>query len=232
MNGWPSHKSNTDLALRAYCSMRHELTVQDGLVFKDCRIVGPPIRLRKDITLSIHRSHQRIQGCIRIAKDAVYWPLMNQQIADYVSQCSICNTHRPDQCKEPMLSHAVPGRPWAKVGADLFELCGQHYLVLVDYYSNFFELMRLTSSIPAKCVIDAMRSRHARHGSPELLMSDNGPQFSYSEFQDFTRKWDIEHVTSSPRYAKCNGQVERAVGTINSLVKRQSMVAATSSWRY
>ena len=113
MNGWPSQKSNTDLDLRAYYSVRHELTVQDGLLFKDCRIVVP-IRLRKDIISSIHRSHQGIQGCIRIAKDTVYWPLMNQQIADYVSQCSICNTHRPDQCKEPMLPHDVPGRPWAK----------------------------------------------------------------------------------------------------------------------
>ena len=219
VNGWPSQKSNTDLDLRAYYSVRHELTVQDGLLFKDCRIVVP-IRLRKDIISSIHRSHQGIQGCIRIAKDTVYWPLMNQQIADYVSQCSICNTHRPDQCKEPMLPHDVPGRPWAKVGADLFELRGQHYLVLVDYYSNFFELMRLTSSTRAKCVIDAMRSQFARHGSPELLMSDNGPQFSCSEFQEFTRKWDIEHVTSSPRYAQSNGQVERAVGTVKSLVKK------------
>ena len=161
VNGWPSHKSNTNLALRAYYSVRHELTVQDGLVLKNCRVV--------DLISSIHRSHQGIQGCIRIAKDTVYWPLMNQQIADYVSQCSVCNTHRPDQCKEPMLPHDVPGRPWAKIGADLFELRGQHYLVLVDYYSNFFQLMRLTSSTRAKCVIDAMRSQFARHGSPGAI---------------------------------------------------------------
>ena len=40
----------------------------------------------------------------------------------------------------------------------------------------------------------------------ELLLLDNGPQLSCSEFQEFTRKWDIEHVTSSPRYAQSNGQ--------------------------
>ena len=121
-----------------------------------------------------------------------------------------------------MLPHDVPGRPWAKVGADLIELHGQHYLVLVDCYSNLFELMRLTSSRPtrAKCVIDAVRSQFARHGSPELLMWDKGPRFSCSEFQKFTRKWDIEHVTSSPIYAQSNGQVERAVGTIKSLAKK------------
>ena len=135
-----------------------------------------------------------------------------------MNAASVCNTHRPDQCKEPMLPHNVPGRPWAKVGATLLELYGQHYLVLVDYSSNFVQLMQLTSSTRTKCVIDAMRSQFARHGSPELLMSDNGPQFSCCEFQEFTRKWDIEHVT--PRYAWSNGHVERAVGTIKNLVKK------------
>ena len=118
------------------------------------------------------------------------------------------------------MPHAVPDRPWAKVGADLFELQGQHYLLLVDYYSNFFELARLGSNTRATCVIDAMRSQFARHGSPELLVSDNGPQFSCREFRTFTQLWDIEHVTSSPRYPQSNGQAERAIGTVKNLMKK------------
>ena len=63
----------------------------------------------------VHRSHQGIQGCICLAKDSVYWPLMNQEITVYVSQCSACNMHRPEECKEPMVPHDVSGRPWAKL---------------------------------------------------------------------------------------------------------------------
>ena len=92
----------------------------------------------------------------------------------------------------------MPHRPWAKVGADLFELQGQHYLLLVDYYSNFFKLARLGSNIRATRVIDAMRSQFARHGSLEVFVSDNGPQFSCREFRTFIQLWDIDHVTSSP----------------------------------
>ena len=136
LGGWPSQKSDTDLDVRAYYNVRHELTVQNGLVFKGNRIVVPT-SVQKDIIATVHRSHQGIQGCIRRAKDAVYWPLMNQHITDYISQCSVCNTYRPEQFKEPLIPHSVPDRPWAKVGADLFELQGQHYLLLVDYYSNF-----------------------------------------------------------------------------------------------
>ena len=104
--GWPAQKSESDLDVRASYNVRHELTVQNGLVFKYCRIVVPT-SLRKNIIATVHRSHQGI----RLAKDAVYWPLMNQEITDYVSQCSVCNIHIPEQCKEPMLPHDVPGRP-------------------------------------------------------------------------------------------------------------------------
>ena len=71
------------------------------------------------------------------------------------------------------------------------------------------------------CVIDAMRSQFARHGSPEVLVSDNDPQFSCREFRTFTQLWDIEHVTSSPRYPQSNGQAERAIGTVKNLMKKE-----------
>ena len=110
MKGWPAQKSDSDLDVRAYYNVRHELTVQNGLVFKDCRI-AVPTSLPKNIIATVHRSHQGIQGCIRLAKGAVYWPLMNQKITEYVSQCSVCNMHRSEQCKEPMVPHVVLGRP-------------------------------------------------------------------------------------------------------------------------
>ena len=138
MKGWPVQKSDSDLDVRAYYNVRHELTVQNGLVFKDCRIVVPT-SLRKNIIATVHRSHQGIQG-IRLAKEGVFWPLMNREITDCVSQCSVCNIHRPEQCKELMVRHDGPDRRWAKIGADLFKLQGQHYLLLVDYFSNCFRV--------------------------------------------------------------------------------------------
>ena len=90
------HKSQTlTLMCALYYNVRHELTVQTGLVFKDNRIVVPT-SVRKEIIAMIHRSHHGIQGGIRRAKDAVYWPLINLQITDYVSQCIVCNTYRSE----------------------------------------------------------------------------------------------------------------------------------------
>ena len=65
---------------------------------------------------------------------------MNGQIENVVSNCPTCSMYQRSNMKEPLLCHEVPSHPWAKVGADLCELNGKTYLVLVDYYSGFIEV--------------------------------------------------------------------------------------------
>lgn len=48
----------------------------------------------------------------------------------------------------------------------------------------------------------------SRHGIPELIFSDNGPQYSSCEFREFRKKWNTLHVTSSPHYPRSNGFAE------------------------
>ena len=37
------------------------------------------------------------------------------------------------------MNHSIPDRPWFKIAANLLEFQEEHYLVLVDYYSNWIE---------------------------------------------------------------------------------------------
>jgi len=45
-----------------------------------------------------------------------------------------------------MLPTPLPTYPWEKVAADLFELKQATYLLVVDYYSRFVEVQKLTST--------------------------------------------------------------------------------------
>ena len=43
-----------------------------------------------------------------------------------------------------MIPSTLPQRPWEKIGTDLFELKGKSYLLLVDYFSRYIEVVKLT----------------------------------------------------------------------------------------
>jgi transposase InsO family protein len=207
--GWAIDRKQCPPALIPFYNNRSELIEDNGLVFFGERLVVPS-SLRKEMLQQIHKSHIGIEGCLRRAREVIYWPRMNAEVKDYVSKCSICQTHQPEQCREPLKSYDLPQRPWSVVGGDLFQLGHQQFLIIVDYWSGFFEVQEL-SKVTSKTVITASKVQFARHGIPDTLISDNGPQFASAEFAQFTNEWQIEHRTSSPHYPQSNGCAENAV---------------------
>ena len=69
----------------------------------------------------------------------------------------------------------MPNRPWSKLGADIFQFGNEQYLVIVDNYSEFFEISKL-SDLKSVIVITHCKSQFARHGIPDIFVSDNGTQ--------------------------------------------------------
>ena len=55
---------------------------------------------------------------------------------------------------------------------------------------------------------------------PNTIVSDNGLQFIADNFKRFADKWDITHVTSSPKFPQSNGEAERAVQTVKGLMNK------------
>ena len=118
---------------RSYWSYRDELSCYDGLMFRGEQLIIPA-RERANTLEKLHQAHLGIELTLRRARDVIFWPGMSKQITEMVSKCSLCLEHRNSQCKEPMLPHEIPDRPWSQLGADLFELHQENYLLLVDYY--------------------------------------------------------------------------------------------------
>ena len=70
---------------------------------------------------------------------------------------------------------SLPEYPWQVIGSYLFEVKGTNYFLLVDCFSRYLEVVKM-SSATFHAVITAMKSIFSRHGLPETLCSDNGPQ--------------------------------------------------------
>lgn len=218
LKGWPAEKNACPLSIHDYWMYRSDLTVVNGIIYKGNRIVIPA-RLRKTMLCKIHEGHLGEEKCKRRAREVMYWPRMNQDIAQTTATCELCLMYRPKQQVEPLSPHAVPERPYQKVGADLFDCIGKMHIVVTDYYSNYPEVQTLPTTT-SKAVISCMKSIFARHGVPMEVFTDNGPQFSSAEFKQFAEEWEFVHTTSSPHYPRSNGLVESSVKTVKSLMKK------------
>ena len=134
-------------------------------------------------------------------------------------KCTICAKHARTIQKETLQPTETPANAWDKLGLDIFQLNGIHYLLTVDYFSHFPVLRRL-HSLHSQSVISVLKQIFTELGIPKTIVSDGGTQFTAQKFKDFTRKWQIEHRVTSPTNAQSNDQAERFVQTIkNSLTK-------------
>ena len=211
--GWPE-KSMLPVEVKPYYSVSAELTVQKGLLLRGSRIVIPP-PLRKTLLEKIHSGHQGITKCRERARQSIWWPGISTQLENLVRNCKECLKSQQNR-PQPLSPTPLPALPWQRVGSDLFEWKQSVYLLVVDYYSRFIEIARLNRSTTAE-VVTHLKSIFARHGIPETLISDNGPQYSSREFSEFAAEYEFRHVTASPQG---NGEAERAVGTVKTLLKK------------
>ena len=91
-----------------------------------------------------------------------------------------------------MTSTELPERPSKAVAVDYMGPVpsGENILAVVDYYSRYYEtdVVRTVTSQQTNKSLEAI---FARHGLPEVLTSDNGPNFVSEEFQSLLeREWN------------------------------------------
>ena len=145
LKGWPEDKSGVSPLVTPYYSVRDELSIYDGLVFKG-EPLAVPQALRAEIKKQLHASHAGVEGCLRRGRESVYWLSMNSELRHWILTCKPCRVFETSHGKETLMTHAIPQRPWEKVAVELFTLDQKDYLVVVDYYSGYWELGRLHST--------------------------------------------------------------------------------------
>ena len=217
-DGWPNRRNRIPRIARRYWDQRDELSTDHGLLMKGSRIIIPTTQRERTLT-NLHVGHQGILSMQQMAKTTVYWPGIDADIEDWVQRCSACLATKPNQKREPLLPHKVPDGPWQKIGADFFDFDGKKFLLVIDYFSKFLFVEKVTTT-SAQSTIHKLYTIFATEGAPQKLITDNGPPFNSSEFRRFCQEWNLEHHTSSPNYPQSDGQAERAVQTVKQCMAR------------
>ena len=163
--GWPTYKQDVMLAARDLFDFRNELSLYGGLLLRGDKIFIP-YSMRKEILDRIHDGHLGITKCRERANQGVWWPKLSKQIQDRVAMCKLCMQKKPAQQSEPLLPSTLPDRPFQRIGVDLCELKGKHFLVSVDYFSRYIDILPL-QSLTSGAVINKMKQIFSQHGIAE-----------------------------------------------------------------
>ena len=216
--GWPDSKRTIPGIIAPYFKHRNELTLFESIILRNNTIVVPS-SLQKGFMKLLHTGHVGIEKTKMLSRDTMFWPGIIKQIDDMVLSCEACQIYRSKQKKESEIKHEIPERPWTKVGTDLFTLNSDDYLIVVDYTTNYFDLSRLPDKKSSTVAIHTKRI-FARYRIPKTVISDNGPEFVGKSYKTFSKKWDFDHITSSPRYPQSNGQIESTIQYVKKTIKK------------
>ena len=169
----------------AYQSIATELSQVDGVLLRGQRIVIPA-SLRNRVVELAHEGHQGIVKTKQRLRSKVWWPGIDKQAEQFCRNCIDCMSISQPNAPQPLSMTKFPSKPWSFLSADLLGPLpnGQSVIVLVDYYSRYFECVFLRSA-KAENIIEFMDTVFTRFGYCDAIRTDNGPQFIAESFQNY-----------------------------------------------
>ena len=232
LQGWQEEYSQEDtLGLAPYWAARSHLSgTESSLLTYGSRIVIP-LNMRREILSRIHDDgHLILQKSRQRMQESVWWPTVGQDLKEWIEKCSFCQRDSRQQHTEPLRPSVLPERPWTKIGMDLCLFEGKDYLIMIDYFSRWIEIINLEDATRST-LVRKVKTIFASWGIPEVIRSDNGPQFMSTVFKEFALEYGFSHTTSDPYYPQGNGAAERAVQTAKRILKQGDLSLALMTYR-
>jgi len=186
-----------------------------------------PAALRLHILHMVHQSsyfqHPGMTKMYSTLRRDLYWPHMRKHIEDYVARCHTCaKAKAPQPHRQGHTSILIPDRPFQVVGIDYYgplpettsadaSDSGYRYIVtIVDHFSRWVRLVPLKEDPTAHSLASVFTNHWIRHfGVPELLVSDQGSEFTSRLLQDVGNLLGMRVYAVPTETQWRNGRVER-----------------------
>ena len=209
--------------------------IQDGLLYTAARPAAGseqylriilPQRYREKVIARCHEevAHAGFLKTLSRVQESYVWYGMRRHTRQFISHCIHCRTLTPPNPTILNLGMPQPPRAFHTWAIDLVgpfprDKTGKQYLLTcIDYLTGWAEAIPLASK-KAALVREAIAYHLvARYGLPEVILSDNGGEFTGSVIEDWMRECGIRHHKTSPYHPQSNGKVERFNGTIQRLL--------------
>ena len=137
-----------------------------------------------------------------MANERYYWVGMSRDIGDLVGSCITCTKRHNSQPNNPITESRWDAKElelMTAISADHFSIGNRKYLIVVDRYSSFPFVTRVTRMTTAE-TIKKMTEIFSLAGWPTSIRSDGGPAFRL-EFGHWCERKGIKWQLSSSYYA-------------------------------
>lgn len=189
-----------------------EFTIQRGCLLRGLRVYVPT-ELRRQVLDELHTAHFGITRMKSLARSYCWWPRLDNDVENLTKNCLQCQRTRVNPKKVTTHVWEAAKSPFERVHVDFAgPFMGTYFFILIDAYTKWPEIY-VIPNITTATTIEKCREIFSRYGLPEVLVSDNGAQYTSHEFQQFLKMNGIIHKRSAPYHPATNGQAERNVQT-------------------
>lgn len=157
--------------------------------------------------------------------DQYWFPQMSKYVRKFVESCIVCQASKGPSGAQQVRLHPIPkiNCPWHTIHIDFTgKLSGksdrkEYASVIIDAFTKYI-LLEHTIAIDSKAAVNAIKKAVSLFGAPKRIISDQGRCYISAEFKQFCNDHNIELHLIATGSSKANGQVERVMRTLKSLL--------------
>ena len=173
-----------------------------------------------------HFGHFGIVKTYSLIKWYYYWPKMIKHIKAHVDSCSLCWREKMQADKYQLQMTEIPRRAFAKVSADLivelpptFPYNNKNILVMVDHLTGWPTAKAMPNKEATTVANAIFEKLILEHGAPEVLLFNNGKEFTNETLAHVCQEFNTEHFTN-PYTPRSNGKMENFNKFLNASIRK------------
>ena len=191
-----------------------------------------PSELRKELMQETHSGgfsgHFATKGLYEKLARRFWWNNMYSDIHRFCRSCLTCAAYRGSGRRHrPPLQPIPVGGPWERLGVDILEMPltanGHKYvIVFVEYLTKWVEAFPTadqTSMTIVRLLVDHVI---CRHGAPQELLSDRGPNLLSELIQDICEIVGTKKINTTAYHPQTDGLVENFNKTLRAMIAKHA----------
>ena len=189
--------------------------------------ISPPIAERLEMISKEHEFGHFGRDAIykKLFMKGYWWEKMRDDIQLVLQNCDACMKFVVTKSGYHPASYITSSGPWEHIQIDTsihLPASPDGYVALLVVICIFtgFVILRPLKSHNAETVSRKLWKIFCLFGLPKIIQSDSGPEFCNDVIRALVKIVGIIHRFITPYNPRCDGKVERSIGTVMSIIKK------------